>query len=73
MSDAHAVCGVSALTPVVRSVLSLAAECGRMTKPELEEVAGATLEGQSRRSLERLSKVAAWASKLLLAESARRP
>jgi hypothetical protein len=70
MADAH---GGSALSPVVRSVLSLAAECGRMTRPELDEVIGTTLEGQSRKSLERLSKVAAWASKLLLAESARRP
>jgi len=73
MAQALAVREDGALTPVVRSVLSLAAECGRMTQRELDEVTGATLEGQSRRSLERLSQVAAWAATLLLAESARRP
>ncbi len=73
MAQSLAVRGDDALAPVVRSVLLLAAGCGMMTKEELDEVAASTVEGQTRRSLERLASVASWASKLLLAESRRRP
>jgi len=73
MAQPLAVRGDGALAPVVRSVLTLAAGCGMMTREEIDAVASATVEGQTRRSLERLASVASWASKLLLAESRRRP
>ena len=73
MERALSRCENGELAPIVRSVLALAAGCGRMSRQELDEVIGSTLEGQSRGSLERLAAVASWAAGVLLDESAKRP